>query len=107
MRTLSVILLSGVVASAQQNTADVLKTIDQLVEQNRQLEKQNQQLMEQIGALRQALANDANRSPTAPPSPTSAASAQEPAKQTGAVSTSQQGAENDDKNYLPEASDGR
>jgi hypothetical protein len=38
------------------NPIDVLKAIDQLTEQNRQLEKQNQQLMEQIAILRRALA---------------------------------------------------
>src|SRR5260370_33132296 len=53
------------VANAQQpvsatieppNAIDALKAIDQLTEQNRQLEKQNQQLMEQISILRRALA---------------------------------------------------
>jgi hypothetical protein len=52
-------------ASAQQSNADVLKTIDQLIEQNRQLEKQNQQLMEQVNALRQSL----TAQPAAQPAP--------------------------------------
>ena len=38
------------------DTTDMLKAIDQLTEQNRQLEKQNQQLMDQITALRQTIA---------------------------------------------------
>jgi hypothetical protein len=38
------------------DAADMLKAIDQLTEQNRRLEKQNQQLMDQITALRQTVA---------------------------------------------------
>jgi hypothetical protein len=41
---------------AAQGTADILKAVDRLVEQNRQLERQNQQLLEQIDVLRQKLA---------------------------------------------------
>lgn len=37
-------------------TAELLKAVDRLVEQNRRLEKQNQELMVEINALRQALA---------------------------------------------------
>jgi len=51
MRTLSVILLSGLAmctVRGQPTSADILKTIDQLIEQNHQLEQQNKQLMEQI-----------------------------------------------------------
>jgi hypothetical protein len=44
------------VAADARDTAEMLKAIDQLTEQNRQLEKQNQQLMDQITALRQTLA---------------------------------------------------
>jgi hypothetical protein len=44
------------VAPDPPNTADALKAIDQLTEQNRQLEKQNQQLMGQIAILRRTLA---------------------------------------------------
>jgi len=43
-------------ASDAKNTTNMLQAIDQLTEQNRKLEKQNQQLMDQITALRQALA---------------------------------------------------
>ncbi|HXZ80884.1 MAG TPA: hypothetical protein VEG30_13215 [Terriglobales bacterium] len=38
------------------DTVEVLKQVDKLVEQNRQLEKANRELMDEIGALRQALA---------------------------------------------------
>ena len=38
------------------DTAQLLMTIDQLVEQNRRLEQQNQQLIDQINALRKVLA---------------------------------------------------
>lgn len=38
------------------DTAEVLKQVDKLVEQNRQLENTNRELMDQIGTLRQALA---------------------------------------------------
>jgi len=43
--------------AATQNRADLLKAIDQLLEQNRQLQEQNRQLIEQIGRLRNALAS--------------------------------------------------
>jgi hypothetical protein len=42
-----------------QSVSEVLKTIDQLVEGNRQLEKQNRELVDQIEALRQVLAKQA------------------------------------------------
>ena len=40
-----------------ENTRDILKKIDALVEQNKQLEKQNSELVDQVEALRQMLAN--------------------------------------------------
>src|SRR5205814_4284725 len=50
------------------NTTEVLRTLDQLIEQNRQLEQQtqklqeeNRQLLEQIRAIRQGLANAPNQ----------------------------------------------
>ncbi len=49
-----------------QNTADALKLIDRLVEQNGQLEKQNKELMEQIEYLRGVLAEQPRRVPEAP-----------------------------------------
>jgi hypothetical protein len=67
------------VATAPENTpvnsSEALKAIDQLTEQNRQLEKQNQVLMEQIAILRRALAAQQSQSPQAaepgagPPAP--------------------------------------
>jgi hypothetical protein len=41
-------------------TAAVLQKVDQLVEQNEQLEKQNRELMDQIAILRRALAGDSD-----------------------------------------------
>lgn len=52
--------------AAPASTSDVLKTIDQLVEQNRQLEKQNKELMEQINTLRQMLVAPTAPSPVQP-----------------------------------------
>jgi hypothetical protein len=56
------------------DTAEVLKQIDKLVEQNRQLENSNRELIDQISVLRQALAE---KSPalTGPASPEVAVSA--------------------------------
>ncbi len=45
--------------TGDQNVSEVLKTIDRLVEDNRQLEKQNRELVDQIEALRQVLAKQA------------------------------------------------
>src|ERR1043166_1570203 len=42
-----------------QNPSQMLHAVDQLVEQNRQLEKQNHELMDQIDSLRQVLAKQA------------------------------------------------
>lgn len=47
---------------APASASEVLKTLDQLIEQNRQLEKQNQELMKQVEAVRESLAK-------APPAP--------------------------------------
>ena len=48
--------LSAQTPQGQPATADVLKALDQVIEQNRKLETQNRELMEQINALRQRLA---------------------------------------------------
>src|SRR5262245_47020374 len=82
--------------------ADVLKTIDQLIEQNRKLEEQNRELMAQINALRQTIATSnppgavnpdtANKDPL-PKDPQRSAGPQQPAPP-------------DDKSALPEASSG-
>ncbi|MBV9401799.1 MAG: hypothetical protein JO062_27730 [Bryobacterales bacterium] len=99
------------IAHAQASSADILKTIDQLVEENRQLEQQNKKLMEQIAALRQALVNEQGQAPAAsapapaPQTPAGTVSAQGQAKDTGGVSSSQP-ADEDDKSLFPKASDG-
>jgi len=48
-----------------QNASEALTKLDQLVEQNRQLEKQNQELMNQISSLRQFLAKQSGVVPEA------------------------------------------
>jgi hypothetical protein len=62
------------IARAQQtpppSNADLLKIIDQLVEQNRQLEKQNQDLLQQINAVRQSLSSPAVAPPEVAAAPT-------------------------------------
>jgi len=52
------------IPSGPPNTSDMIKAIDQLTEQNRQLEKQNQQLMDQITALRRTLTEHSNGAPS-------------------------------------------
>jgi hypothetical protein len=47
---------SGQAASTTPSASELLKTVDQLVQQNGQLEKQNRELMDQIESMRQALA---------------------------------------------------
>ncbi len=42
-------------ADQSRSTQDVLKALDQVVEQNKKLEQQNRELMEQVNALRQRL----------------------------------------------------
>src|SRR5690242_6437187 len=50
--------------NSQSHTAvDVLAKVDQLIQQNRQLEKQNQELMNVIESLRQSLAEKAGETP--------------------------------------------
>jgi len=81
-------------SSPVQTNQELLKAIDQLVEQNRKLEQQNRQLMEQINSLRPSLAN---QSGTAQPAPAQIApSSAQPGPATNG----------DDKTLLPEASDG-
>jgi hypothetical protein len=54
---------ASAVPPAAPNTSDMLNAIDQLTEQNRQLEKQNQQLMDQITALRRTLTEHSDGAP--------------------------------------------
>jgi hypothetical protein len=94
-------------------TAELLKKVDQLVDQNIQLEKQNRELMEEIGALRRVVGK--RPSETAPTLekavvetvPPEASTSQPPAPQSAAQSSGQNPSQdNDDKTLLPEASDG-
>jgi len=77
----------------------VLKTIDQLIEQNRQLEKQNQDLMNQISALRQRLSSTGDQNAAAP------AQSSANQAQTSNQSAPLQGAK-DGNPLVPEASEG-
>jgi hypothetical protein len=52
------------IGSDSSGTADVLRKLDELVEQNQQLQNQNQQLMTQINAMRQALAKQDMSAPS-------------------------------------------
>ena len=95
--------------------AVVLKKVDQLVQQNEQLEKQNHELMAEIESLRQLLAQQTAASPALSKggSPASANSVVAPAdsankqtaQQSGQTSMPTQG-DNDDKTLLPQASQG-
>ena len=49
--------------SGTESAADLLRTIDQLVEQNSKLEQQNQELMNQLQKLRGVIARQANTEP--------------------------------------------
>jgi hypothetical protein len=55
--------------SGRQSAVDVLKTIDQLVEQNRKLEQQNQELMNQVQKLRAVIVPPADSTLNHPSSP--------------------------------------
>ena len=52
--------------SSTESAVDTLKTIDQLVEQNRKLEQQNQELLNQLQKLRAVIARQANAEPDRP-----------------------------------------
>jgi hypothetical protein len=106
--------------AAPQSTADILKTVDQLIEQNRKLEDQNQhlenqnrQLIEQLTALRKAL----DTQPAAPAAgtqsgtktqsgPPGTVTTQQLAKQAADQSSSGSQTNGDDKTLYPEASGG-
>ena len=86
-----------------QKPADLLKVVDQLVEQNAKLEKQNQELMETIKALRSAVDHSAAANDqTVDWAPT------RPSTQSGqaAQSVNQNQSTSDDKTLLPEPSEG-
>jgi hypothetical protein len=101
-------------AAAQTKTEkapDLLRAIDQLIEQNRKLEQQNRELMQQIDSLRQLVANQDGRAtdPVAAQNPQSSVppntSATAPSS-TANQSSSQSQNTVDDKTLLPEASAG-
>jgi hypothetical protein len=50
---------AGNASAASQSAAESLKALDKLIEQNKQLEKQNQELMDQVEALRKVLSGQA------------------------------------------------
>ena len=107
LRVLWLTFLLAPAAGAQQSNADVLKTIDQLIEQNRQLEKQNQELITQISSLRQLLASQSGQAqPTPAPVPAGTVTAQELAKESPAQSSSQDQDQDDDKSLLPQSTGG-
>ena len=93
------------------NATDVLNVIDRLIEQNRKLEQQNQELMRQINSLRQFVANQdrtaqrAAQTPSSPAQP-STVSTQQPADQTGNQSSGQAQSKGDDRTLLPEPTGG-
>src|SRR5215475_4840310 len=53
--------------SNAESAADTLRTVDRLIEQNRRLEQQNQELMNQLEKLRAVIARQANAEPDSPP----------------------------------------
>lgn len=131
----SVVILSGRVAYAQtgppgtdsdtsdaKTAAELLTKLDQLVEKNQQLEKQNHELIDEINTLRQFLAQQTSGAPATSKSQlpaipnstdaqqtttkqTAAGTGQSPAGGTGQASTQYLGPQ-DDKTLLPEASSG-
>ena len=57
-------------SSVPNDTSETLRALDQVIEQNRRLEQQNRELMEQIVALRQILATQGTAQPAAVQNPT-------------------------------------
>ena len=96
-----------------QVTADVLKKVDQLVQQNEQLETQNHELVAEIKSLRQLLAQQTSVSPTSSKGGSTASanslapanSANKQAAQPSGQAWPAQG-NNDDKTLLPQATQG-
>jgi hypothetical protein len=85
------------------DNADVLKALDQVVEQNQKLEQQNRELMEQVNILRQKV----EASPNAPQAQPAAGQTQPKAPDAASSGQSSSSpSDADDKTLLPEASDG-
>lgn len=104
--TAGVVVFAARVAAQEtpaQPSLDVLKKIDQLIEQNRKLEEQNRELMIQINALRQSIASQSQPSP---PAAREAVTKEELEKETLPQSPNRDLVQPDDKTLLPEASDG-
>ena len=101
--------------SQKQVSAEVLKKIDQLVQQNEQLDKQNHELLAEIESLRQLLAQQTSvRSTSSSGGSTASANSAVASANSANTQTAQpsdpnstlaQG-NNDDKSLLPEASPG-
>ncbi len=91
-------------ADQSRSTQDVLKALDQVVEQNKKLEEQNRELMEQVNALRQRLAPSSGgvQSNGVPPPVPEPAAAPAFGGASGAPSETQ-----DDKSLLPQADNGQ
>lgn len=87
-------MLRAQTPQGQPSTVEILKTIDRLVDQNRKLEQQNQELLQQINTMRQAVAGE-----TAPPA------ASQPQATAGSPAPGPD-QEQDDKTLLPQGSDG-
>lgn len=116
----STVVLSAQTSQGQAATADVLKPIEQLIEQNRKLEQQNRELMEQnrelmeqINSLRPSVAQQDRKAPTSTGSdsaisgPTNpSGGAQQPVNQTADQSSTQTPPTSDDKNLFPDSSGG-
>ena len=124
----SALLLCGWVACAQtgpsvtdgatrgaNTAAELLTKLDELVEKNQQLEKQNHELIGEINALRQFLSQQTSGPQTAPKSEVAVSANsvaqpesttdKQPAGKAGQVATKNQG-DQDDKTLLPQASPG-
>src|SRR5262245_18480616 len=85
---------------ATTTAAALLTKLDQLIEKNQQLEKENRELLDEINALRQVLAQAAAGSPTTP----NAANTQTGGGTAQASAAAQ--SDDDDKTLLAEASAG-
>jgi hypothetical protein len=91
------------------DTSEALKALDQVIEQNRKLEQQNRELMEQINTLRQKLAAQpaaAQPGTAQPVSQPNVAQTEKASEEQTATSSSQPDASDDDKTLLPKASEG-
>jgi hypothetical protein len=91
------------------DTSEALKALDQVIEQNRKLEQQNHELMEQINNLRQKLAAQPSAAQPAASRPATAAAATVPApapEQLTKEAQDENAPPQDSRNMLPQASEG-